>query len=125
VLFFRKNEDWADEAEYRWVLRSPEPAPAFASIKDSLCGIVIGEGFPSSDRDSLRYLATGFSDPPIAACLWKNGFPHIVPTASGGEGPIISLSGIRFWTKGANPASPPPSMKVPRQDPASPGLDET
>ena len=41
VLFFRKSREWENEREYRWLLRSPEPAPEFVSIRDSLRGLVL------------------------------------------------------------------------------------
>jgi hypothetical protein len=108
VLFFRKNEDWADEFEYRWLLRTPHPAPVFVPIGDSLAGIVVGEYFRADDRDSLEHLAAGLGSPPIATCTWGNGAPDTHLWGMSG----ISLGGFRAWTKGAKRPPPPPDLEL-------------
>jgi hypothetical protein len=112
VLFFRKNEDWSGEFEYRWLLQSPDPVPKFIAIGDSLVGVVVGEHFPAVDHDSLEHLTQALGRPPIATCLWRNGYPRINPWGSTG----VSLSGVRYWIAGAKRPAPPPALKLPHPE---------
>lgn len=93
-LFFRKNRDWADEWEYRWMLHSPPPAPEFVPIRGSLRGILLGHGFPLDRRPSVDYLVnTLFGGLPVAPLFWFNGSPLVA-----GEG--ISIR-ARYWAAGS------------------------
>lgn len=110
ILFFRKNVDWMDELEYRWLMKGGDPTPVFVRIGASLRGIIVGETFPRSDTDSLKHVASQFEIPPhVASCLWTNGYPRILPWGKGGT---ASFNGTRFWPKGATPPAPPPSLEV-------------
>lgn len=85
ALFFVKNEDWATEWEYRWVLRGRDSRPVFFSVAKSLAGIVVGPGFPLADARLLEDYAEDFGvSDAVGRCLWSNGFPTIVPGAAGG-----------------------------------------
>ncbi len=108
TLFFRKNFDWADEFELRWLLREPDPAPEFVPIGDSLSAVVVGESFPSSERDSLKYLAERVGGPTLATCQWNNGYPDVLPWS---DKPYINMR-ARF---GGKPCTPPPSLRVKTQ----------
>lgn len=79
-LFFVKNQDWASEWEYRWVLRSPELRPAFVDVAGTLAGIVVGHSFPATDAAILRHYAEEFGIvETLGRCNWKNGFPSVLP----------------------------------------------
>lgn len=106
VLFFRKNIDWADEFEFRWLLRGPDPAPEFVAIREALCGIVAGDSFPSREHDSLQHLATRLGSPTIATCQWNNGYPDLLPWVSGS---YVNMQARFRATRGA---TPPPSLRV-------------
>jgi hypothetical protein len=108
VLFFRKSREWENEREYRWLLRSPEPVPVVVSIRDSLCGIVLGHDFPVGDHDAVDYLAKSYTDISVATCTWHNGVPQVIPR---GGPPGIAIDG-RFWTDGAKRPPPPPSLEI-------------
>lgn len=80
-LFFVKSQDWASEWEYRWVLRSPDPRPAFVSIAGALAGIVVGQSFPPTDVNLLRRYAEDFEiADALGSCHWHNGYPMVLPS---------------------------------------------
>jgi hypothetical protein len=92
VFFFQKNSDWANEWEYRWILVSPVEDEVFVSINASLRGVCIGPDFSVEDLDRMREACQPLSVEAIARCVWRNGWPVIVPT----EGEALSLEGISF-----------------------------
>jgi hypothetical protein len=107
VLFFRKNEDWKGEFEYRWLVRTPSPAPEFAPIGNALDGIVIGENFPTREMDTLRYFASEYGDVPIGRLQLHTGYPDVFIDGSGG----LNLR-HRFWSEDARKPPPPPNLRV-------------
>jgi hypothetical protein len=89
ALFFIKNEDWATEWEYRWVLRGTDSGPAFCSISRALAGVVVGPAFPASDWLILNEYADAFGvSDAVGRCVWRNGCPTVVPGASAGSPPL-------------------------------------
>lgn len=76
--FFTKAKDWSNENEWRCVLKGKSTEPEFVSIKESICGIIVGTDFPKVYQPSISYFGEEFSIP-IARIIWKNGQPHIVP----------------------------------------------
>jgi hypothetical protein len=109
ILFFRKSLEWLNEREYRWLLRSPEPAPEFVSIRDSLRGLVLGHDFPRGDLDSVDHLAQSFPGLSIRWCKWDNGIPKIIPHPM--PAGAVSMN-FRFRAAGFERPSPPPSLEV-------------
>ena len=81
TLFFRKHLDWSAEWEHRVVLRSERPSEdEFVSIADALRGVVIGEDFPSDDRERLDETLASFpNEIPTARCAFLNGQLNIIP----------------------------------------------
>lgn len=118
VLFFRKSREWENEREYRWLLRSPEPAPVFVPIRDSLRGLVLGHDFPRGDLDSVDHLARWFSDLSVAWCKWDNGVPKVIPHPMPPGATSINL---RFRAGGAPRPTPPSSLEVLRDRRAASG----
>jgi hypothetical protein len=87
ALFFVKNEDWATEREYRWVLRGGDSGPAFCSVSEALVGIVVGPAFPDGDARVLDEYAERFGvRDAVVRCVWRNGYPSVVQGARGGGG---------------------------------------
>jgi hypothetical protein len=41
VFFFRKNKDWENEAEYRWIVRGDTNDPVFIPIQGALRAILL------------------------------------------------------------------------------------
>lgn len=54
-IFFRKNEDWSSEREYRFVVRTSMPTAFEVPIADSLRAIVLGSEFPSTEASVIQY----------------------------------------------------------------------
>jgi hypothetical protein len=79
ALFFRKNTDWASEWEYRWVLRSHEPAPLFVPIRAALRQVIRGDAFPDSDLDAYRHQLESYPHAGEGLLRWMNGGPVLVP----------------------------------------------
>jgi hypothetical protein len=85
-LFFIKNEDWATEREYRWVLRGGDSGPAFCSMAGALAGIVLGPAFPSGDAPVLdEYVGRFGVRDAVGRCVWQNGYPSLVHAAGAGR----------------------------------------
>jgi len=79
TLFFSKGLEWSSEAEYRWVLRNPTPAPEFVSIECVLRGVVAGADFPQSGVDALEYQCKRLGLE-YGRLHWRNGFPQVLPS---------------------------------------------
>jgi hypothetical protein len=103
ALFFRKNTDWASEWEYRWVLRSPEPAPEFVPIVGSLRQVIRGDAFPDGDLDAYFHQLERYPNVATGLLRWLNGGPILVAGTKPGDGQSRSVH-FRgsFWT-GASP----------------------
>jgi hypothetical protein len=82
TLFFSKGLEWSSEAEYRWVLRNPTPAPEFVSIEGVLRGVVAGDSLPQSGIDPLVYLCERLGVEHWGRLHWRNGFPQVLPSLS-------------------------------------------
>jgi hypothetical protein len=83
-IFFVKNEDWAAEWEYRWVLHDRRPGPSFVSIDGALVGVVVGQNFPASDAPLLRHYANALGFPEaLGRLVWAYGKPSVHPGVDG------------------------------------------
>jgi len=74
-LFFWKHDDWKNECEYRFVLRSNNDHDDYISVGDSIKGIIIGCDFPYQAYQpiiqhymSMYHMASGHMQ-------WHNGLP--------------------------------------------------
>ncbi len=76
--FFTKAEDWSGENEWRCLFRGNDAKQEFISIKDSICGIVVGANFPKVYEPSISPFGKKFSVP-ISKIHWLNGKPSILP----------------------------------------------
>jgi hypothetical protein len=110
-LFFQKNEDWAAEHEYRWLLRTPDPVPEFVPIKGSLAAIILGHDFPTSDTDLVDAVLASYDDVEAYRCRWDNGWPAIFALHK--PAGTVAFSGRpAFRVAGAPKPPPPPSLAV-------------
>jgi Protein of unknown function (DUF2971) len=76
--FFTKAEDWANECEWRWLLRGTDNKPEYVNIAESIRGVVVGSDFPETDKSSVLRLAEKFGIP-VAKVIWMNGYPTVHP----------------------------------------------
>ena len=76
VFFFRKNEDWEQEAEYRWIIRGDNNDPEFVPIEESLRAILLGVDFPI-DRLAEVHKYCKDTDTCLSRILWSNGMPIV------------------------------------------------
>lgn len=53
-VFFSKNRDWSNEAEYRMVLMSETVLPEYLDIKKALTRVFVGDAFPKTKLPALR-----------------------------------------------------------------------
>lgn len=76
-LFFKKNIDWKDEAEFRFfILQNLNNSDdIYLDITDAICGIVIGHEYLISDKEQLIEYAKAMKFP-IGQIEWRdaNGF---------------------------------------------------
>lgn len=78
TYFFTKSEDWSSENEWRCVFRGDNKEAEFVSIKESICGIVLGVDFPKVYESAIVPFSEEYSIP-IARIQWPNGMPIVVP----------------------------------------------
>jgi Protein of unknown function (DUF2971) len=80
-LFFRKNVDWRDEAEYRFLMvqREIDGLPLYVDIGTALNGVVVGSEFEEARLKPLIEFAetTGFC---VGLMQWKDGNGYIGST---------------------------------------------
>lgn len=77
-LFFTKSEDWAQEREFRFLVRGIDDADFYVSIKSALVGILVGDEFPGEFKPVVDRHAKKeeFS---VAIMTWTNGVPQPKP----------------------------------------------
>jgi hypothetical protein len=80
-LYFRKNRDWASEAEYRYVIVN-DSHYEHVPVRSSLVAIIIGMEYPEHEKKVLRHRleAAGSPDLPVASAAWQNGSPTLLPS---------------------------------------------
>ena len=76
VLFFRKNEDWQQEVEYRWIIRGDTNDPEFIPIENALRAILLGLDFPI-DRLAEIHEYCKDTDTYLSRIMWINGMPGV------------------------------------------------
>ena len=76
--FFTKAEDWSSENEWRCILRGNDSEAEFIPIKDSICGIIVGNNFPNVYVPSITHFGKKYSVE-VARIHWSNGVPIILP----------------------------------------------
>jgi len=79
-LFFRKNDDWASECEYRFVVVD-DRKELLADIRKALVAVAIGMDFARQDASVLRYRLNRIGLPklPVAQVKWPGGRPEATP----------------------------------------------
>jgi len=100
-LFFTKHQDWRDEWEYRWVLRSENDSPLFVSIRDSLRAVILGHDCPEDMTKRIIELSR-VSKTPVHRAHWHGWTLSLLPNQLDGEfdkGPVVLFDGVSFSTK--------------------------
>jgi hypothetical protein len=79
-LFFRKNDDWASECEYRFIVVD-DREELLADIRKALVAVAIGMDFPRQDASVLWYRLNRIGLPklPVAQVKWPGGRPIAEP----------------------------------------------
>jgi hypothetical protein len=73
-LFFTKLKDWADEHEYRWVIRGNSEAPVLVDMTGCLLGVILGWRCPDPYLPSFQALC-GPADAALLRIDWEEGHP--------------------------------------------------
>ena len=75
AFFLKKNPDWAGEAEYRWLVHSPNSEFEEVSIEGAIIGIIVGMDFSRIYDPSLKTFCRELG---IWAkrMKWHNGLPE-------------------------------------------------
>ena len=73
--FLRKQPDWKDEAEYRWLLHSEDVKPEFVSIEDAIQCVIVGMDFPKAKETELIPLCRELRIP-AERVTWIDGMPN-------------------------------------------------
>jgi hypothetical protein len=76
--FFTKAEDWANENEWRCLLRGESDDFEYLSIEKSICGIVLGSAFPKVYENAIKPFKERYSIE-ISRMNWNNGVPQALP----------------------------------------------
>lgn len=77
-LFFTKNSDWQQEAEYRLLLHSFDPSESFIPIAGALIDVSIGDLFPEDRVLECRTLAEALGAR-VSRVTWRNGMAVRTP----------------------------------------------
>lgn len=82
-LFFKKLADWETEFEYRFVVRIGSPDAVEVSVAGPLRGVVLGALVSNVYVAAFDALCNphGIS---LGQLHWRDGQPHVVPSAGGG-----------------------------------------
>jgi DUF2971 family protein len=100
-LFFSKHLDWHDENEYRWVYFDADESGTgsdgnkspFVDIKDSVIGLVLGEGYENSHLPIARMFAEYYKlNGNIVRCRWERLALYLIPFADE-TGRLIPVDG--------------------------------
>ncbi|MFL6209047.1 MAG: DUF2971 domain-containing protein [Pyrinomonadaceae bacterium] len=100
-LFFTKHQDWQDEWEYRWVLRSQSGVPVYIPIHDCLHAVILGHDCPTDMTDRVIELCR-ISNTPVHRMLWHGWTFSILPNQLNEDfhqGPVLFFDGISFSTR--------------------------
>lgn len=90
-LFLEKGADWADEREYRWIVRDFGSGECLVDFGESLVGILFGDNCSSENREKIHALTD--QNVSIGILNWKSGVPEVLPS--------ILPGGITSgWTRG-------------------------
>lgn len=76
VFFFRKNKDWENETEYRWIIRGKTNDPEFIPIEDSLRAILLGVDYPIERLPEIHEYCKN-TNTSLSRILWHNGMPIV------------------------------------------------
>lgn len=82
-LFFTKSCDWATEREFRYMVRSRTPGPAFVSVKGALRALCQGSDVHRGSEPKLHRLCAEH-DLDLLKMEWNNGEPWILRRPSPG-----------------------------------------
>jgi hypothetical protein len=97
-LFFTKHEDWKNEWEFRWVLRSGNAVPVFVPISDCLHAVVLGHDCPEDMTEAISELCRA-SNIPVHRALWHGWMLTLLPNAMDEElqkETVRVLDGVSF-----------------------------
>lgn len=100
-MFFTKHQDWRDECEFRWVLRSENDTPLFVPISDCLHAVILGHDCPDDMTERIIELCRA-SNIPVYRAHWQGWTLTILPNLLDKEfheRPVVILDGISFSTK--------------------------
>jgi len=75
-LFLTKHQDWAGEAEYRFVVVNDDVDYASFDYGDCLVGVIVGEEFPAWQRPSVDRACTN-AGLRLFNLVWTGSRPHI------------------------------------------------
>ena len=100
LLFFRKDKDWADENEYRYLIIDKigdNKGPHFMEIENSIQSIILGEKFKSDLNDIIKKCeAKGISLYKVNNYLGKYYLENIVRRLTNGNcSPPVRRFGLR------------------------------
>ena len=90
-LFFYKHEDWRDENECRWVVRSRKGSPFFADIRGSLKCVVLGSDIEVEHQKLIVSLCAELNVP-VKKVVWRN-VGYLTEDLRGGDGFGLTLNG--------------------------------
>jgi hypothetical protein len=76
VFFFRKNKDWENEAEYRWIVRGDTNDPVFIPIQDALQAILLGTDLPIERLGEIHDYCIA-NETCLSRIIWLNGMPGV------------------------------------------------
>jgi hypothetical protein len=99
-LFFTKHQDWRDEWEYRWVVRTENDTPYLVPIADCLHSIILGQDCPGNITEDIIGLCRA-RNMPVHRVIWHGWQLSLLPNFLDEEfhkGPIVILDGISFST---------------------------
>lgn len=77
-LFFEKNIDWRDECEYRWVIIGNNSNEEYVSIRNAICGVIVGADFPTVYKVVIEKFCQEYKIN-AAKINWCNGEAHAEP----------------------------------------------
>jgi hypothetical protein len=81
-LFFEKSKDWADEREYRWLVRTADIRDLYVSLKHSMVGVVVGDRCSVDQRNRIHESVAGI-DISVGIMNWKSGIPEVLLSSPG------------------------------------------
>jgi hypothetical protein len=58
AFFFRKDSDWKDESEWRYIIHKWDKGYEFVNIEKSLFAVILGVNFPQVYRPTIKKLCS-------------------------------------------------------------------